>query len=86
MKKLRLNLHRYIWNQVIYEIIFKDLIKDINQKQIVLLLHIAYWIGIIADAISTLVLLSPELAQSAFGLLNISFGEEFYMYQESLHL
>ena len=48
-----------------------------NQKKIVLLLHIAYWIGIIADAISTLVLLSPELAQSAFGLSNISFGEEY---------
>ena len=48
-----------------------------NQKQIVLLLHIAYWIGIIADAISTLVLLSPELAQYAFGLSNISFGEKY---------
>jgi len=48
-----------------------------NEKQIVLLLHIAYWIGIIADAISTIILLSPELAQSAFGLSNISYGEEY---------
>jgi hypothetical protein len=33
--------------------------------------------GIIADAISTIILLSPTLAQSAFGLSNISIGEEY---------
>lgn len=48
-----------------------------NQKQIVLLLHIAYWIGIIADAISTIMLLSPDLAKTAFGLTNLSIGEEY---------
>ena len=48
-----------------------------NQKQIVLLLHIAYWIGIIADAISTIILLSPDLAKTAFGLTNLSIGEEY---------
>jgi hypothetical protein len=48
-----------------------------NEKQIILLLHIAYWIGIIADAISTIILLIPELAQFTFGLSNISYGEEY---------
>ena len=48
-----------------------------NQKQIILLIHISYWIGIIADAISAIILLSPELAKSAFGLTNISIGAEY---------
>jgi hypothetical protein len=48
-----------------------------NEKQIVLLLHIAYWMGIIADAISTIILLSPDLAKTVFGLTNISIGEEY---------
>ena len=48
-----------------------------NEKQTILLLHIAYWIGIIADAISTIILLLPELAQSVFGLSDISIGEEY---------
>jgi len=42
-----------------------------NNKQIILLLHIAYWIGIIADGISTIVLFSPELAKASFGLQTI---------------
>ena len=49
-----------------------------NEKQTILLLHIAYWVGIIADAISTIILLLPELAQSAFGLSDIPIGEEYF--------
>jgi hypothetical protein len=37
----------------------------------------AYWIGIIADGISTIVLLSPDLAKAIFGLNNGSFGEPY---------
>jgi len=48
-----------------------------NEKQIKLLLHFAYWIGIIADGISTIILLSPELAKSAFGLTDIFIGNEY---------
>ena len=48
-----------------------------NEKQTILLIHIAYWVGIIADAISTIILLLPELAQSAFGLSDIPIGEEY---------
>jgi len=48
-----------------------------TQKQIILFIHIAYWLGIIADAISTIILLSPELAQSAFGLSDLSISEEY---------
>ena len=54
-----------------------------NERQIILLLHITYWIGIIADAISTIILLSPELAQSAFGLSNISVGEEYLYFSRT---
>ena len=51
-----------------------------NNKQIVLLLHIVYWIGIIADGISTIVLLSPELAKASFGLQTIpSSGPYLYV-------
>ena len=49
-----------------------------NEKQTILLIHIAYWVGIIADAISTIILLLPELAQSAFGLSDIPIGEEYF--------
>jgi hypothetical protein len=48
-----------------------------NKKQIILLLHLSYWIGIIADAISTIILLSPELAKFVFGLTNVNIGEEY---------
>ena len=49
-----------------------------NEKQTILLIHIAYWVGIIADAISTIILLLPELAQSAFGLSDMPIGEEYF--------
>ena len=48
-----------------------------NQKQTILLLHIAYWIGIIADAFISIIFLLPELAQFLLGVSDVSIGEEY---------
>lgn len=48
-----------------------------DQKQTIKFIHLAYLIGIIADGISTIILLSPNLSQSVFGLTNLYIGEEY---------
>ena len=48
-----------------------------DKKQTMLFFHIAYWIGIIADGISSIILLFPNLAQSIFSLSISNIGDEY---------
>jgi hypothetical protein len=48
-----------------------------TENNIILLLHIAYWIGIIADAIVTVGLLFPGIMQSSLGIHNFTYGQEY---------
>lgn len=50
-----------------------------NKNQIITLLHFSYWIGIIADAISTIILLLPDISKSIFGLATTVTNEYLYV-------